>query len=61
MNAPWADWISVGAAVAGAATWLALRIWRNWRKQLEAKNRACACSSGCDGCPFSKGCDSHGH
>jgi hypothetical protein len=57
MNGQWADWIAVGLAVAGAATWLGWRVRKNWRKQKDAKNRACACSSGCDGCPFAKGCD----
>ena len=60
MDAQWLDWIAVGAAVAGAAAWLGWRARRNWRKQKEAKDRACACSSGCDGCPFSKGCGGGG-
>ena len=57
MNLEWLDWIAVGLAVGLAAAWLALRIRRYWRKQKDAKNRACACASGCDGCPFAKNCD----
>jgi hypothetical protein len=52
------DWLAVGLLVFGAAAWLARRARRNWLKQKAAKDRACACSSGCDGCPFAKGCDS---
>ena len=60
MGAQWADWIAVGAVVAGAALWLAWRIRRNWKKQQEAQNRSCACLTGCDGCPFAKDCDGKG-
>lgn len=59
MNAPWADWLAVGLAVAGAALWLALRIRKNWRRQKDTKVASGACASGCAGCPFSKGCGSH--
>jgi hypothetical protein len=57
MGGHWADWLAVGLAVAGAAAWLAVRIRRHWRRQKDAKARACACASGCDGCPFAKGCE----
>ena len=56
MNPEWFDWIAVGLAVGIAATWLGWRIRRYWRKQKEARGRSCACASGCDGCPFAKGC-----
>ena len=60
MSAPWADWVAVGVAVAGAVLWLAWRIRRNWKMQKENRNRSCACLTGCDGCPFAKGCDGKG-
>lgn len=60
MSAQWADWIAVGVVVVGAASWLALRIRRNWKKQKETQNRSCACLTGCDDCPFAKGCDGKG-
>jgi hypothetical protein len=56
MNAPWLDWLAVGAVVAGAALWLFLRARRNLRKQKDAAAHSCACLTGCDGCPFAKGC-----
>ena len=60
MNAPWLDWLAVGAVVAGAALWLFWRARRNLRKQKDAAAHSCACLTGCDGCPFAKGCDGKG-
>jgi len=56
MNAPWLDWLAVGAVVAGAALWLFLRARRNLRKQKDAAAHSCAGLTGCDGGPFAKGC-----
>ena len=56
MGGRWADWIAVGLAVAGAAAWLALRIRRHFRRQKEARGKAGACGSPCDGCPLGKDC-----
>ena len=60
MNAHWADGVAVGLAVVGAATWLGFRLRRYWRRQKESAGRSCACASGCDGCPFAKGCNNRG-
>ncbi len=56
MNAPWADWMAVGLAVALAAAWLGFRIRRQWRRQRDARPGEGACGSKCDDCPFSQGC-----
>jgi len=56
MPGEWMDWMAVGLAVAGAVGWLALRIRRQWKKQKQASNPACACGTSCDGCPFARNC-----
>ena len=58
MQAIGLDRIAVGLAVAGAALWLVWRLRRIWKAQRASKDRACACLTGCDGCPFAgKTCD----
>lgn len=58
MKGQWTDWITVGLVVTAAVGWLGLRMLRAWRKQKAAPKGTIGCATGCDGCPFAKGCGS---